>query len=243
MHIFESWEGVLRRGMEDGRERRERDRASMKIFIDSGDIGEIKEAASMGAIDGVTTNPSLLSKHGKPIKQAITEICEVVDGPISAEVLATDLDGILREGRDLAKIHKNVVVKVPLIAEGLKAVRVFSGEGIKTNVTLCFSPSQALLAAKAGASYISPFVGRLDDLSEDGMDLASQIINIYENYDFETEVLVASVRHPVHVVQAALMGAHVATIPFKVITQLIKHPMTDLGLAKFLEDAKKIPKG
>ncbi|MCA9598029.1 MAG: fructose-6-phosphate aldolase [Myxococcales bacterium] len=215
----------------------------MKIFIDSGDIGEIKEAASMGAIDGVTTNPSLLSKHGKPIKQAITEICEVVDGPISAEVLATDLDGILREGRDLAKIHKNVVVKVPLIAEGLKAVRVFSGEGIKTNVTLCFSPSQALLAAKAGASYISPFVGRLDDLSEDGMDLASQIINIYENYDFETEVLVASVRHPVHVVQAALMGAHVATIPFKVITQLIKHPMTDLGLAKFLEDAKKIPKG
>ena len=158
-------------------------------------------------------------------------------------MLATDLDGILREGRDLAKIHKNVVVKVPLIAEGLKAVRVFSGEGIKTNVTLCFSPSQALLAAKAGASYISPFVGRLDDLSEDGMDLASQIINIYENYDFETEVLVASVRHPVHVVQAALMGAHVATIPFKVITQLIKHPMTDLGLAKFLEDAKKIPKG
>ncbi len=214
----------------------------MKIFIDSGDIGEIKEAAAMGAIDGVTTNPSLLSKAGKPIKQAITEICEVVDGPISAEVLATDTDGILREGRELAKLHKNVVVKVPLIAEGLKAVRVFSAEGIKTNVTLCFSPSQALLAAKAGASYISPFVGRLDDLSEDGMDLASQIINIYDNYDFETEVLVASVRHPVHVVQAALMGAHVATIPFKVITQLIKHPMTDQGLKKFLEDAKKIPK-
>ena len=214
----------------------------MKIFIDSGDIGEIKEAAAMGAIDGVTTNPSLLSKAGKPIKQAITEICEVVDGPISAEVLATDTDGILREGRELAKLHKNVVVKVPLIAEGLKAVRVFSAEGIKTNVTLCFSPSQALLAAKAGASYISPFVGRLDDLSEDGMDLASQIINIYDNYDFETEVLVASVRHPVHVVQAALMGAHVATIPFKVITQLIKHPMTDIGLRKFLEDAKKIPK-
>ncbi|MEZ4219892.1 MAG: fructose-6-phosphate aldolase [Polyangiaceae bacterium] len=214
----------------------------MKIFIDTGDIGEIREAAAMGAIDGVTTNPSLLAKAGKPIRAAIAEICEVVDGPISAEVLATDQEGILREGRELAKIHPNVVVKVPLIAEGLKAVRVFSGEGIKTNVTLCFSPSQALLAAKAGATYISPFVGRLDDLSEDGMDLAEQIVTIYRNYDFTTEVLVASVRHPIHAVQAALMGADVATMPFKVITQLIKHPMTDLGLARFLEDAKKIPK-
>ncbi len=215
----------------------------MKIFIDTGDIDEIKEAVAMGAIDGVTTNPSLLAKAGKPIKTVIAEICEVVDGPISAEVLATDQAGILREGRELAKIHPNVVVKVPLIAEGMKATRVFSSEGIKTNVTLCFSPSQALMAAKAGATYISPFVGRLDDLSDDGMNLAEQIVTIYRNYDFTTEVLVASVRHPVHVVQAALMGADVATIPFKVINQLLKHPMTDKGLAKFLEDAKKIPKG
>ncbi|MBK7579422.1 MAG: fructose-6-phosphate aldolase [Myxococcales bacterium] len=214
----------------------------MKIFIDSGDIGEIKEAAAMGAVDGVTTNPSLLSKGGLPIKKAIAAICEVVDGPISAEVLATETAQILAEGRELAKIHKNVVVKVPLILDGLKAVRVFTAEGIKTNVTLCFSATQALLAAKAGATYISPFVGRLDDLAEDGMDLIQQIVTIYDNYDFDTEVLVASVRHPIHVVQAALMGAHVCTIPFKVITQLAKHPMTDQGLAKFLEDAKKIPR-
>lgn len=215
----------------------------MKFFIDTGDIGEIKEAWAMGAIDGVTTNPSLLAKAGLPMRKAIEQICEVVDGPISAEVLATDTQGILSEGRELAKIHKNIVVKVPLIVDGLKAVRVFKSEGVKTNVTLCFSATQALLAAKAGASYISPFVGRLDDLSEDGMDLIQQIVTIYDNYDFDTEVLVASVRHPIHVVQAALMGAHVATIPFKVITQLAKHPMTDLGLAKFLEDAKKIPQG
>ncbi|MBI3204560.1 MAG: fructose-6-phosphate aldolase [Polyangiaceae bacterium] len=215
----------------------------MKFFIDSGDIGEIKEAWAMGAIDGVTTNPSLLSKAGLPTRKAIEQICEVVDGPISAEVLATDTQGILTEGRELAKIHKNIVVKVPLLIDGLKAVRVFKAEGVKTNVTLCFSATQALLAAKAGASYISPFVGRLDDLSEDGMELIQQIVTIYDNYDFDTEVLVASVRHPIHVVQSALMGAHVATIPFKVITQLAKHPMTDLGLAKFLEDAKKIPKG
>ncbi len=213
------------------------------MFIDSGDLAEIRDAQAMGAIDGVTTNPSLLAKAGKPIKTAIAEICEVVDGPISAEVLATDQAGILKEGRELAKIHPNVVVKVPLIAEGMKAVRVFAEEGIKTNVTLCFSPSQALMAAKAGATYISPFVGRLDDLSDDGMNLAEQIVTIYRNYDFATELLVASVRHPVHVVQAALMGADVATIPFKVINQLLKHPMTDKGLAKFLEDAKKIPKG
>ncbi len=214
----------------------------MKIFIDSGDIGEIKEAVAMGAIDGVTTNPSLLSKAGKPIRRAIAEICEVVDGPISAEVLATDTQGILSEGRELAKIHPNVVVKVPLITEGLKAVRVFTSEKIRTNVTLCFSASQALLAAKAGASFISPFVGRLDDLSEDGMDVVQQILTIYRNYGLKTEVLVASVRHPIHVVQAAMMGAHVATLPFKVIQQLAHHPMTDLGLAKFLEDAKKIPR-
>jgi transaldolase len=214
----------------------------MKIFIDTGDIGEIKEAQAMGAIDGVTTNPSLLAKAGVPLKKAIAQICEIVDGPISAEVLATDTQGILQEGRELAKIHKNVVVKVPLLVDGLKAVRVFKSEKIRTNVTLCFSPTQALLAAKAGASFISPFVGRLDDLSEDGMDLVQQILTIYDNYDFDTEVLVASVRHPIHVVQAAMMGAHVATLPFKVITQLAKHPMTDQGLAKFLEDSKKIPR-
>jgi transaldolase len=215
----------------------------MKIFIDSGDIGEIKEAQAMGVVDGVTTNPSLLAKGGKPTKKAIAEICEIIDGPISAEVVATDKDGILTEGRELAKIHKNVVVKVPLIEEGLKAVRIFTAEGIKTNVTLCFSASQALLAAKAGATYISPFVGRIDDTAGDGMDLIGQIVRIYENYDFETQVLTASVRHPVHFVQAALLGSHVATIPLKIIKQLIKHPLTDLGLAQFLADAKKIPTG
>lgn len=213
----------------------------MKIFIDSADIGEIREAAAMGAIDGVTTNPSLLAKSQVRLDRAIEQICEVVDGPVSAEVLATDVEGILTEGRKLAALHENVVVKVPLIVEGLKAVRVFSQEGIKTNVTLCFSPNQALLAAKAGATYISPFVGRLDDLSEDGMELIEKIVTIYANYDFSTEVLVASVRHPVHVVQAALLGAHVCTIPFKVITQLAQHPMTDQGLERFLADAEKIP--
>jgi transaldolase len=215
----------------------------MKFFIDSGDLGEIREAAAMGAIDGVTTNPSLLAKGGVPTKKAIAQICEVVDGPVSAEVLATKTDEILSEGRELAKIHPNVVVKVPLIVDGLKAVRVFKSEGINTNVTLCFSPTQAILAAKAGATFISPFIGRLDDLSEEGMDLIEKIVTIYGNYAFDTEVLVASIRHPVHVVQAGLIGADVCTIPFKVITQLIHHPMTDLGLARFLEDAKKIPKG
>lgn len=213
----------------------------MKIFIDSGDIGEIKEAHEMGAIDGVTTNPSLLAKAGKPTKKVIAEICEIVDGPISAEVLATTKDDILREGRELAKIHPNVVVKVPLIEEGLKAVKIFTAEGIRTNVTLCFSAPQALLAAKAGATFISPFVGRIDDAAGDGMDLIQQIVTIYRNYDFETEVLTASVRHPVHFVQAALIGAHVATVPLKVIKQLTKHPLTDVGLKQFLEDAKKIP--
>ncbi len=213
----------------------------MKIFIDSGDVAEIKEAQSMGVIDGVTTNPSLLAKGGKPTRVAIAEICEIVDGPISAEVVATDVEGILREGRELARIHKNVVVKVPLIEDGLKAVRVLTAEGIATNVTLCFSASQALLAAKAGATYVSPFVGRIDDISGEGMDLIEQIVRIYDNYDFETQVLTASVRHPVHFVQAALIGSHAATIPLKVIKQLLKHPLTDLGLQQFLADAKKIP--
>ena len=214
----------------------------MKLFIDSGDVAEIKEAQAMGAIDGVTTNPSLLAKGGLPTKEAITQICEIVDGPISAEVLATDTAGILTEGRALAKLHPNVVVKVPLIADGLKAVKIFTEEGIKTNVTLCFSAPQALLAAKAGATYISPFVGRIDDIGGDGIDLVEEIVTIYSNYDLPTEVLTASVRSPTHFIRAALIGSHVATVPFKVIKQLLKHPLTDAGLAKFLEDAKKIPK-
>ncbi len=215
----------------------------MKIFIDSADLGEIREAAAMGAIDGVTTNPSLLAKVKRPLKETIAAICDVVDGPVSAEVLATTTDGILREGRELAQLHPNVVVKVPLIVDGLKAVRQLSAENIKTNVTLCFSATQALLAAKAGATYISPFVGRLDDVSEPGMDLIEKLVTIYGNYDFQTEVLVASVRHPMHVVEAALLGAHVCTIPLKVIQQLAQHPLTDIGLEKFLADAKNIPQG
>lgn len=215
----------------------------MKFFIDSGDIGEIKAAAAMGLVDGVTTNPSLLAKAGKPMRQVLVEIAEVVNGPISGEVLATDYEGIVREGREIAKIHENLVVKVPLTGDGLRAVRTFKDEGIRTNVTLCFSANQALLAAKAGASYISPFVGRIDDVSHEGMQLIEQIVTIYGNYGFDTEVLVASVRHPTHVLQAALLGADVCTIPFKVIQQLAHHPLTDLGLAKFIEDGKKIPQG
>lgn len=214
----------------------------MKIFIDTADVGEIREAARMGAVDGVTTNPSLVAKTGRKYKDVVQEICELVDGPISAEVLGVTYDEIISEGREWAKLHKNIVVKVPLIVDGLKAVRTFTQEGIKTNVTLCFSPTQALLAAKAGATYISPFIGRLDDVSEEGMNLIRQICAIYNNYDFGTEVLVASVRHPMHVVEAALIGADVCTIPFKVIEQLARHPLTDLGLAKFVEDARKIPR-
>lgn len=215
----------------------------MKFFIDSGDIDEIKAAAAMGLVDGVTTNPSLLAKAGKPMRQALVEIAEIIDGPISGEVLATDYEGIVREGREIAAIHENLVVKVPLTADGLRAVRTFKNEGIRTNVTLCFSANQALLAAKAGASYISPFVGRIDDVSHEGMQLIEQIVTIYGNYGFDTEVLVASVRTPTHVLQAALLGADVCTIPFKVIQQLAHHPLTDLGLAKFIEDGKKIPRG
>lgn len=214
----------------------------MKFFIDSGDIGEIKKAAAMGLVDGVTTNPSLLAKAGKPMRQVLVEIAEIVDGPISGEVLATDYEGIVREGREIAKIHPNMVVKVPLVAEGLRAVRTFAGEGIKTNVTLCFSANQALLAAKAGATYVSPFIGRIDDTSHEGMQLIEQIVTIYQNYAFATEVLVASVRSPVHVLEAAMLGADVCTIPFKVIEQLAYHPLTEIGLAKFVEDGKKIPK-
>jgi len=213
----------------------------VKIFVDSADIDEIRDAAAMGVLDGVTTNPSLVAKTGKPMKQVISEICEVVDGPISAEVLATDVDGIVSEGRELAKLHKNIVVKVPLIADGIRAVKTLSGEGIRTNVTLCFSAPQAMLAAKAGATYISPFLGRIDDIGGDGLELIEQIVTIYGNYGYTTEVLAASIRHPVHLTRCAELGADVATIPHKVILQLLKHPLTDIGLARFLEDAKKIP--
>lgn len=211
----------------------------MKFFIDTANIKEIREAASYGLLDGVTTNPSLVAKEGKNFRELLDEIIKIVDGPISAEVVSVDYEGIMKEAHELAKIHKNIVVKVPLIKEGIKAVKSLSDEGINTNVTLCFSPSQALLAAKAGATYISPFVGRLDDISHDGMALVQQIVQIYENYNYKTQVLVASIRHPLHLVDAALMGAHVATMPFDVIEKLFKHPLTDIGLEKFLSDWKK----
>jgi transaldolase len=212
----------------------------MKFFIDTADIDEIREAASLGILDGVTTNPSLVYKAGKDFRKLLDEILEIVDGPVSAEVIATDYEGILKEAREYASIHKNIVVKVPLIKEGLKAVKTLSDENINTNVTLCFSPTQALLAAKAGATYISPFVGRLDDISINGMELIEQIVQIYRNYGYETKVLVASVRHPLHVVEAALIGADVCTIPFAVINKLFNHPLTDSGLDKFLSDWKKL---
>lgn len=214
----------------------------MKFFIDTANINEIKEAASLGMVDGVTTNPSLVSKEGKNFKELLDEILTIVDGPVSAEVVSTNYDGMLKEARELASIHKNIVVKIPLIKEGLKVVKTVSEEGIKTNVTLCFSPNQALLAAKAGATYISPFVGRLDDISHVGMDLIAQIIQIYDNYGFETEVLVASIRNPLHLVDAAMMGADVATIPFDVMMKLFNHPLTDIGLEKFLSDWNKLQK-
>ncbi len=212
----------------------------MKFFIDSANINHIKEAASYGMLDGVTTNPSLVAKEGKNFRDLLEEIVKIVDGPISAEVVSTDYEGIIKEARELSKIHKNIVVKIPLIKEGIKAVKTLSSEGIKTNVTLCFSAPQAILAAKAGATYVSPFVGRLDDIGHEGMSLIAQIVQIYRNYNFKTEVIVASIRHPLHVVEAALMGAHIATIPFDVIEKLFKHPLTDIGLEKFLADWKKL---
>jgi len=214
----------------------------MKFFIDSADIAEIKEAASMGIIDGVTTNPSLVSKTGRKFRDALIEICDIVRGPVSAEVVSTKVDGMMKEARELAALRPNIVVKIPLLPEGLKAVKICTEEGIRTNVTLCFSATQALLAAKAGASYISPFVGRLDDVSADGMTVVADIIEIYENYGFDTQVLVASVRHPIHVLEAAKLGAHVATCPLSVLLQLTRHPLTDSGLAKFLADWEKVPK-
>lgn len=211
----------------------------MKFFLDSANISEIKESVALGLIDGITTNPSLVAKEKKDFRKLIEEICQIVDGPISAEVVATDEEGMIEEGRSLAKIHKNVVVKVPMTANGLKATRRFSKEGIRVNVTLIFSPAQALLAAKAGATYVSPFIGRLDDVGQVGMDLIDQIVTIFSNYNFKTEVLVASIRNPIHVIEAAQIGAHVATMPFAVIQQLLKHPLTDIGLAKFLADWEK----
>lgn len=212
----------------------------MKFFIDTANLDEIKEANELGLIDGVTTNPSLVAKEGKvDFKKRIGEICEIVKGDVSAEVTALDTKGMLKEGRELAKIAPNVVVKCPLTWDGLKATRIFRDEGTKVNVTLCFSASQALLAAKAGASYISPFIGRLDDVSENGMQLIHNIVQIYDNYGFETEVLAASIRHPLHIVDCALAGADVATVPFKVLKQLVQHPLTDKGLDAFLADWKK----
>jgi transaldolase len=214
----------------------------MKFFIDTANIEEIKKAWDLGVVDGVTTNPSLISKEGKDPVKLFREICSIVDGPISAEAVTVTAAEMVKEARSLAKIHKNIVVKIPMIEEGLKAVKKLSAMGIKTNVTLIFSPSQALLAAKAGATYVSPFVGRLDDISHVGMDIVGDILDIYENYGFPTEVIVASIRNPLHVVDAARMGAHIATIPYSVIIQLLKHPLTDIGLAKFLKDWEKVPK-
>ncbi len=213
----------------------------MKFFIDTADVAEIREAQSFGLLDGVTTNPSLIARTGRKFRDVIEEICEIVDGPISAEAVSLDFEGMRKEAKELAAIHENIVVKLPLTLDGLKTVRWCSDNGIATNVTLCFSPLQALMAAKAGADYISPFVGRLDDVGHDGMELISQIIEIYGNYNFDTEVLVASIRSPTHVLEAARMGADVCTIPFNVIQKLVHHPLTDQGIEKFLEDWKKVP--
>lgn len=211
----------------------------MKFFIDTANLDDIKKGVEMGMVDGVTTNPSLVAKEDKPFVEILKEICQVVDGPVSAEVVSLDADGMVAEGRELAKISDNIVIKVPMIVEGLKATKRFAAEGIKTNVTLIFSSTQALLAAKAGAAFVSPFVGRLDDISLPGMDLVADIMQIYQNYGYESEVIVASVRSPLHVMDAALVGADIATIPLKVIEQLAKHPLTDKGMEQFLADWEK----
>jgi len=214
----------------------------MKFFIDTANIKEIKEAVSLGVIDGVTTNPSLIAKENRKAEDLLKEICSLVNGPVSAEVNSLETEGMIVEAQKLAKIAKNIVIKLPLIKDGLKAAKKLSLEGVKSNVTLCFSASQALLAAKVGADYVSPFIGRLDDISSSGMDLIRDIKAIYRNYDFKTRIIVASIRNPMHVVEAAKAGADIATIPFGVIEQLSKHPLTDLGIQRFLEDYKKIPK-
>ncbi|MDD4979679.1 MAG: fructose-6-phosphate aldolase [Candidatus Omnitrophica bacterium] len=214
----------------------------MKIFIDTANVKDIKEAVALGVIDGVTTNPSLIAKENRKAGELLKEICSLVNGPVSAEVISLEANGMVAEALELSKIAKNIVIKVPLVKEGLKAVKILSEKGIKTNVTLCFSPSQAILAAKAGADYISPFIGRLDDISQVGMDLIRDIKQVYSNYNFKTQIIVASIRNPLHVVEAAKIGSDIATIPFAVIEQLIKHPLTDIGVQRFLEDYKKIPK-
>jgi len=211
----------------------------MKFFIDTANLEEIKKANALGILDGVTTNPTLIARESRPFETILKDICKEVDGPVSAEVVSMEADGMVKEGKKLAKIHDNIVIKVPIIEEGLKAVKRFSAEGIKTNVTLMFGPLQALMAAKAGATYVSPFVGRLDDISQPGMELISDIATIFDNYGYQTEIIVASIRNPMHVVEAALAGADIATIPFKVIGQLIKHPLTDIGIEQFLADWKK----
>jgi transaldolase len=214
----------------------------MKFFVDTANVEEIRKAHELGVVDGVTTNPSLMAKEGKDPIKVLREICDIVDGPVSAEVVGTKAPEMIKEAKALSGIHKNIVIKIPMIEEGLKAVKQLSGIGIRTNVTLVFSAAQALLAAKAGANYVSPFVGRLDDIGHVGMDLIGDIIDIYENYMFETEVIVASIRNPLHVIDAARIGAHIATIPYSVIIQLARHPLTDIGLEKFLKDWEKVPK-
>ncbi|OCC15681.1 Transaldolase [Dissulfuribacter thermophilus] len=213
----------------------------MKFFIDTANLDEIKKAKEWGLVDGVTTNPSLIAKENVSFKERIKEICELVNGPVSAEVVSTDAQGMIEEARELSSLADNVVIKIPMTMEGIKATKTLSQEGIRTNVTLIFSPLQALLAAKAGATYVSPFVGRLDDISHDGMALIEQVVQIFDNYGFDTEIIVASIRNPIHVLDAAIMGADIATIPFKVISQLAKHPLTDIGLEKFLKDWEKVP--
>jgi transaldolase len=214
----------------------------MKFFLDTANIDEIRNAAEYGLIDGVTTNPSLVSKEGRDFKEILLEITRIVDGPISAEVVSTDAAGILREAYDLAKLHRNIVVKIPMIKEGMKALKQLSKDGVHTNVTLVFNANQALIAAKLGATYVSPFVGRFDDISEVGMDLVGDLVQIFANYRFSTQILVASCRNPIHIKEAALLGAHVATMPFNVLEQLLKHPLTDIGLARFLKDWENVPK-
>jgi transaldolase len=214
----------------------------MKFFIDTADINEIKTAVAYGLVDGVTTNPSLVSKTGKDLMTVLKEICEIVEGPISAEVVSTKSSDMVKEAKQLAQIHPNIVIKIPMCLEGLKATRTLSQAGIKVNMTLIFSPLQALIAAKTGAAYVSPFIGRLDDISHVGMELVDQIVTIFDNYEFDAEIIVASIRNPVHVLEAALLGADIATIPFSVLEQLTKHPLTDIGIERFLADWKKVPK-
>ena len=214
----------------------------MKLFIDTANVEEIKKANDMGIICGVTTNPSLISKEGRVFKEVVEEITQIIDGPISAEVVSLDAEGMVREAVQLSKIHKNIVVKIPITAEGLKAVNILKKEGIKTNMTLVFSAGQGLLAARAGASYVSPFVGRLDDVGNNGMELISELVGIFNNYDIDTEIIAASIRNPVHVIQAAKLGCHIATVPYKVLMQLIEHPLTDKGIDRFLKDWENVPK-